>query len=278
MNACDARQDPIDLTVLVTCYNEQDYIVHTLETVAGALGKVGVTHEIIVIDDASKDASVERIGRFIETRPGCPIRLVVNNPNRGFAANYVDGALSGRGKYYHLVCGDDSMPEEYLVAAYRLLGKAEMIIPYQVQGEIQGKSFSRRVLSRTFTWLVNCLSGYNMKYYNGMAIQLRYNVLRWHPNSYGFGFQADTVTMLLDQGVSYVQVYSRSIDKKGRGSTSVSLRNFLSVAHTLLEIALRRLRRIVYGRQAPRPIEVKPAGGDAQADNPAGPVKEDAVP
>jgi glycosyltransferase involved in cell wall biosynthesis len=242
---------------LVTCYNEEDFIVNTLETVVRAVRQVGVSHEILVIDDASHDSSVPRIRAYLEDHPDYPITLTVHETNRGLANNYVDGSFLGCGKYYHLACGDDSMPEEFFVAAYRLLGKADMIVPYQIQKEVIGKSFFRKLTSRIFTRLVNLLSGYRLKYYNGMAVHLRYNVMRWHPISYGFGFQADIVTMLLDQGVSYIQVYSRSIDKKGAGSTSVSMRNVLSVGHTLLEIALRRVRRLLYGKNWPKPREVK---------------------
>jgi glycosyltransferase involved in cell wall biosynthesis len=256
MNVPESVQNAVDLSVLVTCYNEEQYIVNTLDTLVSALRKVGVSHEIIVIDDASKDASLEKIREYQRRHSDYPIVLKANPKNRGLANNYVDGAFIGRGKYYHLVCGDDSMPEEFLVAVYRLLGKADMIIPYQIQSEISGKSKYRRIISRTFTRFVNLLSGYNLKYYNGIALQLRYNVMRWHPVSYGFGFQADTVTMLLDQGVSYLQVYSRSIDKKGSGSTSISMQNFLSVGHTLLEIAIRRVRRALYGRKWPKPVEI----------------------
>jgi glycosyltransferase involved in cell wall biosynthesis len=257
MNLPEARQSPIDLTVLVTCYNEEKYIVGSLEAVVSAAKEVGISYEIIVIDDCSTDGSVARVQEYLRQHPEYPIALHRNEVNRGFANNYVDGAFLGRGKYYHLACGDDSMPKEHLVAAYRLVGKADMIVPYQIQREVAGKSPSRKIISRVFTRLVNLLSGYHLKYYNGLPIQVRYNVMRWHPVSYGFGFQADIITMLLDQGVSYTQVYSQSIDKKGSGSTSLSLRNFLSVCHTLLEIFFRRIRRMLYGKDWPKPVEIK---------------------
>ena len=262
MSVSDVCGSTIDLTVLVTCYNEEDYIVDTLESEVEAMKQVSLSYEIMVIDDASWDGSVERIREYLQAHPAYPITLKINEKNRGFANNYVEGAFLGKGKYYHLVCGDNSMPAQYLVDAYRLIGKADMIVPYQIQWEVVGKSFGRKCLSRIFTRLVNFLGGYKMKYYNGMAVQLRYNVMRWHPTSYGFGFQADILTMLLDQGNSYVQVYSCSVDRKGRGSTSVSLRNFLSVCHTLLEITFRRVRRCLYGKDWPKPVEIKIQEGE----------------
>src|SRR6202030_736729 len=135
---------------------------------------------------------------------------------------------------------------------FRHVGRADIVIPYQYQHEVRGKSFFRKVLSKTFTFLVNLISGYKIKYYNGLAIHLRYNVMRWHPSSYGFGFQADMITRLLDQGASYVQIPSSSVDHKAGGSSALTLRNLLSVTHTLLELAARRLRRALYGRTMPK--------------------------
>ena len=73
-----------------------------------------------------------------------------------------------------------------------------MIIPYYVSNE--GKSLYRRSLSNVYAGIVNLISGFRLHYYNGLAVHLRYNVMRWHPNTRGFGFQADIICMLLDQG------------------------------------------------------------------------------
>ena len=59
-----------------------------------------------------------------------------------------------------------------------------MIIPYYVTSE--GKSFYCRRLSAAYAGLVNLISGFRLHYYNGPAVHLRYNVMRWHPNTRGF--------------------------------------------------------------------------------------------
>jgi hypothetical protein len=138
---------------------------------------------------------------------------------------------------------------------FKHVGVADIVIPCQNQDKILGKSRARRFLSKTFTFLVNFISGYNIRYYNGMAVHLRYNVMRWHPSSYGFGFQADILTRLLDEGASFVQVESYGTDRKGGDSTALHIRNILSVGHTLLELAIRRLRRLLYGRSMKKPVE-----------------------
>lgn len=249
--------DQLDLTILVTSYNEADFIADTLDSVVAAVAQTSLSYEVLVIDDQSRDESAARVNDYMKSHPSHPIRLHVNPQNRGLANNFVEGAFLGRGKYYHMVCGDNATPVECLVALYRLVGKADMLIPYQVQSEVAGKSPGRRRLSNLFTAIVNFLGGYKLKYYNGLPVYRRRSVMRWHPVSYGFGFQADTTTMLLDQGESYIQVYGRSVDNKGSGSTALSMRNLLSVCHTLLEIFLRRVRRMLYGENWPKPVEIK---------------------
>jgi len=245
----------VDITIVVTCYNEEAFITDTIKHAVHAILTTPHSFEIIVVDDVSRDNSVPKIQRYINSHPELPVRLVQNKINRGLANTYIEAAFLGRGKYYRLCCGDDSEAPEALEHIFKHIGVADIVIPWQNQDKIYGKSFGRRILSKTFTFLVNLISGYHIKYYNGMAVHLRYNVMRWHPSSYGFGFQADILTRLLDEGASYVQIESFGTDRKGGDSTAIHLRNFLSVGHTLLELAIRRLRRFLYARSMQRPVE-----------------------
>lgn len=256
MNTSPPTALDVDITILITCYNEEALITDTLDHVIAALKLTERSYEIILVDDVSQDHSVERIRDYLKRHPEEPITLKANAVNRGLANNYVEAAFLGRGKYYRLCCGDDSEPVEALVNLFKHIGAADIVVPYQDQDLVAGKSGGRRSLSKIFTFLVNFISGYNLKYYNGSAIHRRYSVMRWHPSSYGFGFQADILTRLLDEGASYIQVASSGNDRKGGASTALSMRNVFSVTHTLLELAVRRFRRMLYGKTKPKPVEV----------------------
>jgi glycosyltransferase involved in cell wall biosynthesis len=240
-------QAPIDLTVFISCYNEQDYIVDTIATVRAALDEIGtVSYEIIVVDDCSKDTSSETVKAYIAAHPDARIVLRTNKVNRGLAQNYLDVAFVGKGKYYRLICGDDAEPKETMLTVFREIGQADMIIPYYVSNE--GKSAYRRFISNAYSSLVNLISGFRLHYYNGLAVHLRYNVMRWHPNTRGFGFQADIICMLLDQGFSYKEVAVKSIERRSGSSNALTIRNQLSVAHTLIDLMFRRIANWVYRR------------------------------
>jgi glycosyltransferase involved in cell wall biosynthesis len=235
-----ARQGALDLTIFVSCYNEQDFILQTIATVQEALAEVGtVSYEIVVIDDCSRDRSADLVEDYIRAHPDERILLRRNKSNRGLAQNYFDAAFIGKGKYYRLICGDNAEPKETIVAVCRRIGEADMLIPYYVSSE--GKSLYRRLLSSAYTNLVNAISGFRLKYYNGLAVHLRYNVMRWHPNTRGFGFQADIICMLLDQGFSFLEIPVKTVERKGAGSEALTFSNILSVGHTLVDIIVRRI-------------------------------------
>lgn len=240
-----SRDCPIDLTIFISCYKEEPYIVTTLDTVRSALKEADhISYEIIVIDDCSGDRSPDLVEDYIRTHPDERIILRRNKVNCGLAQNYFDAAFIGKGKYYRLICGDDAEPLDTMVAVFREIGQADMLIPYYVSSE--GKSFSRRMISNTYSRLVNFISGFKLHYYNGLAVHLRYNVMRWHPNTRGFGFQADIICMLLDQGFTYKEVPVRTIERKKGDSKALTYKNMLSVAHTIIDIIIRRASNKVY--------------------------------
>lgn len=235
---------PVDVTIFVSCYNESAFIVDTLETIIAAFAQTPLSYEIIVIDDVSKDNSAALVEGFITEHPALNVVLRRNGRNRGLAQNYVDGAFLGKGHYYRLICGDNAEPIDTITAVLKEVGKADMLLPYYVTAE--GKSWFRRTLSGAYSRLVNLLSGQNIHYYNGLAIHSRYNVMRWHPVTRGFGFQAEIVCMLLAAGASYLEIPVRTVELKGGKSRALTIRNWLSVTHTLISIVVRRLSNWVY--------------------------------
>jgi glycosyltransferase involved in cell wall biosynthesis len=234
----------LDLTIFVSCYNEAPYIVDTLNTVCAAAREVGLSFEVIVIDDGSKDNSRELVRDYIARHPEENLILRANHVNKGLAQNYVDGAFMGRGKYYRLICGDNSEPKETIVTVLKAIGEADIIIPYYLSNE--GKGFRRELISKCYTALINLITGNKIRYYNGLPVHLRVNVMRWHSNTRGFGFQADLLCLLLDLDFSYREIQVVIVERREGRSNALTFRNLLSVGHTIFEIFTRRVSKWLY--------------------------------
>jgi glycosyltransferase involved in cell wall biosynthesis len=235
------------ITLFVACYNEAGNIEGTLDVVRTACAEAGITYEVVIIDDASTDGSPEIIRRYIEIHPDMPIQLHVNPKNMGFGENFGEAAFMGTGTYYRVICGDNVEPVETLLKVFREIGKADIILSYRPD-DVEGKALSRRLISKIYTFIVNTISGYHLHYYNGLPIFKRRDVMRWNPNSHGFGFQADLVTRLLDRGATYIEVPVISQERQTGKAKAIQFHNFCSVGHSLLNILIRRLSRLVYGR------------------------------
>ncbi len=234
------------ISFFVPCLNEEPNIAGTLEGIIDAANQVGVSYEILVIDDCSTDNTSGVVQQFREAHPDVRICLKRNDRNMGVGRGYVDGAFLTEGEYYMMVCGDNNRARDSIVKIISQCGQADMVIPYFGEGDHRTRF--RRMVSSIYTTLVNLLSGHSIRYYNGLILHKRYNVMRWHPDRHGFGLHAELVTRLLDEGASYIEVPIVNEERQAGRSSAFKLDNLLSMAHSLLEIFLRRLRRCLLKR------------------------------
>jgi len=240
--APDGVREDIDVTFFVPCLNEEKYIAATLETVIAAAREFHWTYEVIVVDDGSTDRTATIVSDFCRADATLPVLLQRNPCNLGLARSFLNTAFRGRGRYYRLICGDNIEPKDSMVAVLKHMGEADIVMPYYPN--LSGKSPVGRILSKAYNSLVNFLSGHRIRYYNGNPLYRRHHVMRWAPHNNGFGYQADLVTQLLDLNATYVEIPIAGMHR-AKGRSSLKIRSMISVAHSLLEIALRRLQRLI---------------------------------
>lgn len=231
----------VEVTFYIPCHNEERDIISTLAKISFVAQELGLTYELLIYNDGSTDKTRELVEKYIADHPDSFIRLINRDKKRGLGFNYIDGAFTGAGKYYMMICGDNSETEESIRTIFQKKGTVDIVIPYFAEWD--RRKWPRRILSRFFTFLVNRFSGYCLHYYNGVVLHLRSNVMRWHPMSVGFAYQAELLTILLDEGKTYAEVQISNNDRKSGISRAFYFLNFLSVGHSLLQILFRRIRR-----------------------------------
>ncbi len=232
----------LDLTVMVSCYNEETSIVPTLAKLVAALSAHELTAEIIVMDDCSHDGSIAAVQRFIgETHPPrVVIRHHTNAVNRGLPWNVFEAARIGQGKYFWVVGGDDALSQDVYRTLLPAVGHADVIIPNVLT--YHGRPVLRWLLSRLYVRIVNALSGYTIKYYNGSSIYLRTDVTSHAGTVRGFGYSAELIISLLDQGKSYREIDVVFSDRTAGASSAVTMGNLRDVAAFFGRLLRRRLR------------------------------------
>lgn len=93
-----------DISVIIVNYNTADLITRCLDDLHQ---QVGVTFEIIVVDNASADSSCERIRNYASDK----LKLIESQENLGFNRGNNLGARSALGKYLYLLNPDTEVPK-----------------------------------------------------------------------------------------------------------------------------------------------------------------------
>ena len=236
----------IELSILIPCLNEELNVQGALTTVCAAAKDVGCSYEVLVMDDGSTDATFQKACEFRDQHPDLPIRVHRNPRNRGFGGCFYDGASLTSGKYYRICCGDNVEPVATLKKIFGSMGKADIIAPYHPS--VPDRSMGRKLLSSTYTVLVNTLSGYHLKYYNGCALVRREDVLKCKSRSDGFGFQANMITQMLDGGATILEFPVDSTERQTGSSKALTLKSQVQTAKVLIGILSRRVQRLSRGR------------------------------
>lgn len=87
--------DTAKISVVLTTYNGEGFISEQLKSI---LSQTRLPDEIIVLDDCSSDGTVEIINDMIRDIEPVECRFIVNENNKGWRRNFIDG--------FHMASGD----------------------------------------------------------------------------------------------------------------------------------------------------------------------------
>lgn len=88
----------IDLSLILTCYNEEHILVHSFSIICRVLDFSRLNYEIIFVDDGSKDDSQRVIKQIIKNNPRLKIKKFFNKKNQGRGKAVVNGLRLAKGE------------------------------------------------------------------------------------------------------------------------------------------------------------------------------------
>lgn len=218
------------LSVIVPALNEEAHLSAAVACVLDAAKRHFDDYEVIIVDDGSSDRTGEIADRLRDGNER--IQVLHHERPRNLGGAYRSGLALARMQYVTIVNGkNDTTPEE-LGKVWRLKGSADLIVPYSADHAYR-HSF-RRVVSNSFTALMNALFGLKLRYYNHAVLHKRELVRSVSIRSDSYAFQAELLIKLLRRGHSHVEVeHCDKSDNEG-GTRSYKLKNIVGVALFLL--------------------------------------------
>ncbi|MEY4555602.1 MAG: hypothetical protein RL093_721 [Pseudomonadota bacterium] len=106
--AAAPKRDVPEVSVVIPCFNEEENAAAIAGAVAAELEALKATYEIIFIDNASTDATVERIMALCAADPR--IKLIANNRNYGQMRSPTHGIYQASGRGVIAMCADFQDP------------------------------------------------------------------------------------------------------------------------------------------------------------------------
>lgn len=199
----------LDLSVVIPAYNEAERLPRSLERILAYLAARGVSHEVLVIDDGSSDATAER-ARAVA---GDLVRVLRNQGNRGKGYSVRRGMLAARGDRRLMTDADLSTPIEELP---RLMEKMDQGVPVVIGSRAHSKSkieihqpWYRENLGRVFNLFVRLLltpdlhdTQCGFKLFTAEAAQVVFRLARMD----GFVFDVEALFLARRCGLRAVEV------------------------------------------------------------------------
>ncbi len=172
------------LSVVASALNEAANVATFLEQTCRALVKLGISGEIVFIDDGSQDDTSQIAADFALDHPEVPIRVVRHWRPRGLAAGIVEGAAAARGRYVCFLPADlESAPADDIPKLFHAMdADTDVVIGRRV-----GRGDGKRVASGVYNLLNALLFGVRVRDGNWIKL-IRKECLRgirlhndWHP-------------------------------------------------------------------------------------------------
>jgi glycosyltransferase involved in cell wall biosynthesis len=218
------------LSVVIPAYCEAENILATLENVTAALAQLDLVYEVLVIDDGSSDGTGTLVTDNLSRFPH--VRLFTNERNRGFGWSYRRGVEAAALDHIVMVHGDNAWGAATLCDLFSHTGDADVIIGY-TRHMWRSRTWSRTILSKLFTFLVNAITWRWLTYYNGLQIHRASVLKNLRIESHGYGFQAEVLVKALRLTTTYREV-AMDLTERTRGeSQAFRVKNVVDVARTL---------------------------------------------
>ncbi len=243
---------PPALSVVIPAYNEALRLPATLGRVKEHLGRLGVAHEVVVVDDGSTDAT-----SAVARAAGEGVRVLRHEPNRGKGYAVRRGMLAATGARRLLTDADLSTPIEELAKleaaldggcdvaiGSRAIAGARIEVHQPVYREAMGRLFNRLVRLLLLPGLHDTQCGF--KLFSARAAEAAFADAALD----GFSFDVEALYLARQRGLRIAEV---PVTWRNDAATRVGLGGGAAAFVDLLRIRLRAWR----GAYGP------PAGGGA---------------
>jgi glycosyltransferase involved in cell wall biosynthesis len=224
------------LTVLMPAYNEEIGLAQSVETLLLALDRLGITYEVVLVNDASTDRTGQVADSLAAEHP--TVRAVHHEVNRGIGGGFVSGVAVARGEWFILIPADLAMDLAELSRYLDAARSTDVVVG--VRSDRSDYSGWRRIVSFANIGLVQLFFGMKERQFNYISMY-RLAVLRAMKIEYWRSafFHAETIIKAKALGYRIVEVEVSYVPRATGRATGARPRFIAATLRDMLAFWLR---------------------------------------
>lgn len=147
-----------ELSVFFPAYNEEKNIEKTVLNARGVLLKIAKKWEIIVVNDGSRDRTLEIVKKLIKSDKR--IRVISHNPNKGYGEALKTGFYNSRYQWIFLTDSDGQFDFAEITKLIAKSNEADLVVGYRIDRK---DPLIRKINGWGWTFLANLLLGIGVR-------------------------------------------------------------------------------------------------------------------
>ncbi len=219
------------ITIIIPAFNEEETIGTTLDEIINTMRGSGLDWEVIVVDDASEDRTLE----IVRTKG---VRFIQHEMNMGYGSAIKDGIRNAKFNMIGIIDGDGTYPPESIPVMIQKMDNKDMVV-----GARTGKDVKIPLIRRPAKWAINKLANYltGIKIpdiNSGMRI-MRKEILERFYGLLPDGFSlTTTITLAMLTNGYRVDFYSINYRKRGGKSKIRPIRDTLNFLQLIIRTTM----------------------------------------
>jgi len=234
----------IGISIVLPVYNEEGTVASTLSSINESMESIALEYEILVVNDGSRDRTLERIMKEKDANPR--IKVISYEKNRGKGHAIRAGILHSKGDVILFLDGDSEIQLHKINRYLVQLKDHDILIGSKRHplSTVEGAPFSRKILSSAFHIMVRVGTGVKVKDTQsgikagkGGVLRLIFQVMRI--NRFAFDVEFLAIATLLNLAIAEFPIQVRYKNK-----SSLKVQDIAKMFVDLLVISYRcRIRR-----------------------------------
>ncbi|ODS30294.1 MAG: dolichyl-phosphate beta-D-mannosyltransferase [Candidatus Scalindua rubra] len=225
---------PYNISVIIPTLNEEKSIAHVLDNTIDTFERLGLSGEIVVINDGSTDKTPAIVESYIERNSF--IKMIHHNKPKGVGFSYWEAVNEAEGELVTWVPGDSEIDAYEIIRYIPLLEHVDIVTPHVYNKSV--RSLKRRTLSNVYRSIMNLSFSFLLNYTNGTAIFRKSILKNINLRSNGFFFQTELLVKCMKKGYLCAEVPYAIRPRIGGNTKAISLNSLISVIYDYLSLLI----------------------------------------